>query len=276
MVAGSSSSAVGIERRGTIHAADCAFFAAQNDAHPATIFLHGFGGDLFAWDGVWRALGGALPALRYDLRGFGATVAPAEKPFSHTTDLLAMLDALAIDRVTLVGHSMGGAVALNFALEHPGRLQKLILISPGMVAWEWSGSWNAQWRAITARARAGDMDQARELWWQHPLFATTRASSAALELHAAIRRYSGQQWIHDWQLPALPDVERLHALNVPTLLMTGERDVEDFQLIADVIEASAPGVTRVDICGGGHMLPLENPQACAEHIIAFLKQLPSH
>lgn len=254
----------------TIRTLNCAFRAVQCGAQPSTIFLHGFGGDLHTWDLLWSSLDDALPVLRYDLRGFGESHDCVQKPFSHADDLLAILDTLAIAKINLVGLSMGGAIALNFALDHPARVNKLILISPGLIAWEWSAAWVAQWRAITSLARGGKLDEARELWWQHPLFATTRASRAAADLHASIARYSGQQWIRDLQQTALPDVERVHTLNTPTLLLTGGRDLEDFQLIADVIEASVPKLLRVTFSECGHMLPLENPQACAKQILAFL------
>jgi pimeloyl-ACP methyl ester carboxylesterase len=126
------------------------------------------------------------------------------------------------------------------------------------------------WREITAKARAGAMDEARQLWWQHPLFATTRSGAASAALYQSIMAYSGAQWVHDNQKLMLPDVERLHALQARTLLLTGGRDLEDFRLIADVIEASAPDVTRTDWPAYGHLLPLEDPAGCVREICSFL------
>ena len=68
----------------------------------------------------------------------------------------------------------------------------------------------------------------------------------------------------------MPDLDRLPALAVPALLLTGARDVADFRLIADLIEGSAPGVQRIDIGGAGHLLHLERPVAVVEHIRRFL------
>ncbi len=260
-----------MERTRTISAAGVEFHSHQTGEPPRAIFLHGFGGDLHTWDLLWPALSEKLSALRYDLRGFGASSASDdETPFRHADDLLAIMDVLGVDACDLVGVSMGGAVALNFALDHPQRVRRLILISPGLVAWEWSSEWRTLWRAITAQARSGDMQAARQLWWQHPLFATTRASAAAKSLRESIQRYSGRQWLRDNELHALPDVERLHALEPRTLLLTGGRDFADFRLIADLLETSAPHLTRIDWPECGHLLQLEAPTRCAAQIVDFL------
>ena len=255
----------------TIHAADIGFHAQQVGEQPRAIFLHGFGGDLHTWDGVWSVLGEALPSLRYDLRGFGQSFDNSTEPFNHADDLLAILNVSNIDRCDVIGVSMGGAVALNFALDHPERVRNLILISPGMVAWEWSTAWRALWRPIVAEARAGNMDVARQLWWQHPLFATTRNSEGASALHASIMRYSGAQWIRDNHKLMLPNVERLHTLQPRTLLLTGGCDLEDFRLIAELIEASAVNLKRVDWPERGHLLHLEDPAGCAREILSFIR-----
>ncbi len=259
----------------TIHANAIDFYEQRNAEQPRAVFLHGFGGDLQTWDLVWAALDDRVPALRYDLRGFGQSRDDSAAPFHHADDLLAILDALHIAQCDLIGVSMGGAVALNFALDHPERVRNLILISPGMVAWEWSEVWFALWRPITAKARAGDMEGARQLWWQHPLFASTRESEAASELFESIQRYSGAQWVRDYEKRSMPDVDRLYSLKPRTLLLTGARDVDDFRLLADIIEASAPTITRIDNPDCGHLLQLEAPQFCAREILAFLDNAAS-
>jgi len=248
------------------------FHARQRGERPAAVFLHGFGGDLHTWDAVWAELGDALPVLRYDLRGFGASSAPVDMPFRHADDLLAILDTVGIEQADLVGVSMGGAVALNLALDHPRRVRKLVLISPALVAWEWSEHWRELWRPIVAAATVGAMDEARRLWWQHPLFATTRSSAGAGSLFESIMRFAGTQWVRDEQRRALPDVERLHQLDSPTLLLTGGADLDDFRLIAALIEASAAHVRRIDLPQCGHLLQLEEPATCARHIVSFLHE----
>ncbi len=252
-------------------AAGVNFHVQQGDASPRAVFLHGFGGDLHGWDAVWPVLGATLPALRYDLRGHGESRGGEEEPYRHADDLLAILDALGLQQVDLVGVSMGGSIAVDFALDHPHRVRALVLISPGLVAWEWSEQWLARWQPLVEQARAGRLDEARRMWWQHPLFATTRDSPAGPALHDMIMRFSGVQWVSDSQRPLLPDVERLHTLQAPTLLLTGQCDLADFRLIADVIEAGVSGpVQRVDMPGAGHLLQLEQPGPCARHSLAFL------
>lgn len=234
------------------------------------VLVHGMAGQRHDWDRLVAALPADLPLIRYDLRGFGASEAQDGLTYSHTDDLLALLDAQAIERAPLLGLSMGGGVALNFALDHPDRVSRLALISPALVGWEWSDEWRALWRGVTQPARGGDMALARERWWQHPMFAIARQGEAAAELRAAIDAYHGRQWVRDSQRDELPDVDRLHALAPPTLLLTGEHDLADIRLIADVIEAAAPNVTRIDHAGAGHMLHLERPRAVAEAVARFL------
>lgn len=240
-------------------------------AAPTAVFLHGFGGSQEDWEPIWQALPTAIEAIRYDLRGFGESRAEDEGPFSHADDLLALLDNEGIGRADLIGMSMGGSVAVGFALDHPGRVRRLVLVSPGLMGWDWSEEWRALWRAITASARAGDIEGARALWAAHPLFATVRGRPDALAaLYGSIARYSGAEWIVDRQRPSLPDVERLPLLSCPTLLLSGALDMPDFRLIGDLIEGSAADVRRVDVAGCGHMLTLEAVEICAEAIGVFL------
>jgi len=257
-----------------VEAAGVSLYGEYRGTAPGLVFLHGMGGDLHSWDSLWRELPADLPALRYDLRGFGRSGWDAELPYDHADDLLALLDARGIDCADLVGVSLGGSVALNFALRHPRRVRSLVLISPGVVAWEWSEEWRALWRRSADAARAGDLDRARELWWQHPLFASTRGSDAGPALHAAIMAYACRHWLADPHVRALPDIERLHTLQAPTLLLSGGRDMADFRLIAEVLEASVPHLQRQDFADCGHLLYLECPATCAAAMAAFWAARP--
>jgi pimeloyl-ACP methyl ester carboxylesterase len=245
------------------------FHAHATGHDPAAVLVHGLGGDLHTWDAVCDAIGGKLASLRYDLRGYGESVCRHPVTFRHADDLLAILDASGIERCDLIGVSMGGSIALNFTLDHPERVRSLVLISPGLMGWEWSEEWRALWQPIVDCARSGAMDEARDRWWRHPLFATTRESSGRSTLYAAIMKDSGAQWLEDLQEPVLPDIERLHQLQTRTLLMSGGRDLSEFRLMADLIEGSAGNLQRIEFASAGHLIHLEEPQRCAASILAF-------
>lgn len=254
-----------------IQAAGVDFRVCQRGDEPRAVFLHGFGTDLHTWDGLWDSMGNTLPALRYDLRGFGQSVAREEGGFTHAGDLLCLLDTVGLDAIDLVGVSMGGSIALNFTLEHPQRVRRLVLISPGLVAWEWSDEWQSLWQPIVEHARAGALQAARRLWWEHPLFASTRRSPGGPALFESIMRFAGDQWVEDRHRPMYPDVERIYQLGTPTLLLTGGRDMADFRLIAELLEASAGNMRRIDHAERGHLLHLEDPATCAAEILSFLE-----
>jgi pimeloyl-ACP methyl ester carboxylesterase len=263
-----------MESKRVIPAGGVDFHVCQRGQNPRMVFLHGFGADLCTWGGLWRAMGDTPSALRYDLRGFGQTACREQGDFSHSDDLLCLLDTAGIDSVDLVGVSMGGGIALNFSLDHPQRVRNLVLISPAIVAWEWSDDWQALWRPIVECARAGALDEARRMWWQHPLFASTRNSEGETELYESIMRFPGDQWVRDNQRSGLPDVDRIHLLRARTLLLTGARDMADFRLIADLLEASADNLQRIDHAELGHLLHLEDAAACARSIQSFLRAEP--
>lgn len=253
-----------------------ALVGARRDGNGTPLVLaHGFGGSRQDWDAVIAALptslAADLPLIAYDARGFGASPAEPGVPFSHADDLLSLLDALDVKRADLCGLSMGGGNVLHFALDHPERVRRLVLISPLMLGWSWTSDWIDRWKAMGRAARAGDLMAARDLWWNHPLFDSTREiPEAAAHLKASIGAFPGTQWAQDDQRPELPDVDRLTTLSVPTLLLTGERDTEDFRLIAELIAGAGQNVTRIDHAESGHLLNLEIPDVLAGEIRTFL------
>jgi pimeloyl-ACP methyl ester carboxylesterase len=104
-------------------------------SQPTLFFLHGVGGDLDAWHFVQHPLlEHGVSSLAMDLRGHGYSSHPT-RPESYgihhlLQDILDVLNAEHLHRVTLIGHSFGAAVAQRFAVEHPDRLDKLVMISP--------------------------------------------------------------------------------------------------------------------------------------------------
>jgi len=100
---------------------------------PAIILLHGFGSSLETW-GAWATrLSAHYRVIRYDLPGFGLTGPDPTGDYSDRRGLqvlAAVMDSLGLRRASLVGNSLGGKLAWSFAAQSPGRVDRLILISP--------------------------------------------------------------------------------------------------------------------------------------------------
>jgi pimeloyl-ACP methyl ester carboxylesterase len=100
---------------------------------PAVILLHGFGSSLLTWDAWADALSDRFRVVRYDLPGFGLTGPDPTGDYSEargTQVLAALMDSLGIARAAIVGNSMGGKLAWEFAARYPVRVAKLVLIAP--------------------------------------------------------------------------------------------------------------------------------------------------
>ncbi|WP_159872687.1 alpha/beta fold hydrolase [Novosphingobium sp. 9U] len=123
---------------------------------PALVLLHGQGGDLHSWDELWTKLSSKHHVVRYDLRGYGNSTAVSGGVFSHADDLALLLDAMSLEACELAGVSMGGGIALNFALNYPERVRRLVLISPQILGWDWSEGWRTDWARLTDAVRAGE------------------------------------------------------------------------------------------------------------------------
>ena len=98
---------------------------------PTVVFLHAGVADSRMWDAEFKALQSTHRVVRLDLRGFGRTQLVAEK-FSYHGDVIAVMDSLHVERATLVGCSFGSNVALDVALAHPERVERLVLVSPSI------------------------------------------------------------------------------------------------------------------------------------------------
>jgi pimeloyl-ACP methyl ester carboxylesterase len=105
----------------------------RDDKSPI-VLLHGMGSSLHAWDGWAEALRDTRRVIRFDMAGFGLTGPSPDGIYSGENDvrlLIAVLDKLGVERCVLGGNSLGGSVSLRAALEHPSRVEKLILVDSG-------------------------------------------------------------------------------------------------------------------------------------------------
>src|SRR5262249_40904422 len=133
------------------------------------------------WDRVWAPLCRAHHVVRYDRRGYGRSPA-ATAAFSPEEDLLRVMEGTHVSRATLVGSSSGTALALDFALAHPDRVEALALIGPVVHGMRSSDYFTERGNAASAPLAQGDVRAAAENWSKDPF----QVSGAKPEARKAI------------------------------------------------------------------------------------------
>lgn len=237
---------------------------------PAVVLLHGATLDRRMWEPQMAALSSRFEVVRYDLRGYGASPVP-DGPYSHVADLKGLIEALGLERPTLVGLSLGANVALGFALSHPKLTGGLVLASPGLPGHDW-GAEQRPPDAAAAHASAHGIEAARAFWLDHPLFASLadfpEARGAVREI---VGDYHGWHWMRANPATDPTDLAgRLGEVTRPTLVLSGGRDVAGYRAIAGRIAAVVPGARLETLVEAGHMLNLERPDRFTELIQSFL------
>jgi 2-succinyl-6-hydroxy-2,4-cyclohexadiene-1-carboxylate synthase len=231
---------------------------------PTIVLLHGFTQTGASWSPTIAALGERYRAILPDLRGHGQ--AADLRPISFSA-IREDLTALVQPRFRLAGYSMGGRLALDFALAQPERVERLVLIgaSPGIAD-----------PAQRAARRDADATLADEIerdgiaafaarWKAQPLFADQPPEVAAAAHAERLRQSAGGlaaslRGVGTGTMEPLWD--RLGELEMPVALIVGERDTK-FRAIAEQMATAIPDATLHVVAGAGHAVQLETPEALA-------------
>lgn len=240
-------------------------------AGPAVVFLHGAFMDRKSWDHQFPVFARHFRVVRYDIRPFGESTRP-DKPYVVPDDLLQVLDHLKIERAHLVGHSFGGATALDFALLHPDRVASLVLAAAPPNGLAPPPDEVKASAAIFAAIKDGDQ-AILKAWMDHPIWSVSRTRpEVAKELEAitarnlAIFRMTSAPYA-----PVKPAaVGRLKDVTAPTLVIVGDADTPGIREGAALEAREIPGATMRIVKGADHGLPIGWADEFNEAVIAFL------
>ncbi|MHB8572884.1 MAG: alpha/beta fold hydrolase [Candidatus Dormibacteria bacterium] len=228
------------------------------------VLLHAGVADSRMWDAQVMGLEGAFRVIRFDARGFGRSDLPAG-PYAMREDLRALLDHLEIESAHLAGCSMGGAVALDFALENPIRARSLCLVSAGVGGSRFGEEDQSVFAEVQAAEELGDLGALNRaevrVWLDGPGRPSGSVGGRVRELvlkmnHAALRR----PWDIAQNQPMIPPAAgRLSELALPVLAVVGEHDVPAVLAAARMIASEVPGARLEVVPDAAHLLSLEHP-----------------
>jgi pimeloyl-ACP methyl ester carboxylesterase len=253
---------------------------------PALILLHGFGASLYSWRDVLTPLGELGLAAAFDRPAFGLTSRPVRgqwigaNPYSPeaAADLtVALMDYLDIERAVLVGHSAGGAIAIETALRHPERVQALVLVAPAVYEGGAPGFIQPLLRLPQVR-RLGPF----LVRWALPRLGVQGVLSAWYDpeaipeevLEGYQRPLRADNWDRAlWELTLASrrlDTARLSEITVPTLVITGDSDAIVPPANSQRLAEELPNAQLIMIPRCGHLPQEEHPAAFLAAVEAFL------
>jgi 3-oxoadipate enol-lactonase len=233
------------------------------------VLLSGSNLDRRMWARETDWLAKSYTVVRYDLRAHGQSDT-ATTPFSHLADLVEVLDTLKIAKASLVGLSAGSTIALDAALEHPARVDRIVLSGPAP-----SGYVSKERPPFVAEL--GSALQARDYKKVSEVLLATTVFAAPPESQALVRQMvteNDRMWTIPRELmkgPARPAVDRLAEVRAPTLVLIGEHDVLQ-RAPAEFLAKGIPGARLVVVPGGGHLLNLTSPKEFEAAVAPFLRQ----
>jgi 2-succinyl-6-hydroxy-2,4-cyclohexadiene-1-carboxylate synthase len=246
------------------------------------LLLHGFTGSSDAWSHVAAHLSSRRRILAIDLPGHEALRPEGDPPARITVEacaehVLRFLDELRIHRVVLLGYSMGGRVALRFALDHPDRVRALVLesVSPGIADPEERAARRVSDEALAEGIERDGLAAFVDAWMEKPIVASTsRLPPAVLARERAMRMRHRPEGLAAslrgmGQGAMAPMWEDLRKLRMPALLLAGERDVK-YREIARKAAARMPDARVAIVPGAGHVAHVEQPSAFTEIVDHFL------
>lgn len=263
-------------------------YKTWGEGEPIFILLHGFGASLFSWREVTEPFSQFGTVIAYDRLAFGLTERPLEwegespyGPLAQVSIVIGLMDALKVEKAILVGNSAGGTVSMQVALQHPERVEALILVDAAVYAGGGAPSWVRPILKTPQMNHVGPLI-ARQLQAQGVEFIKTAwhdPSKITQDIFDGYQKpLQTANWDKAlWQLTVASEesglVERLAEITMPTLVITGDDDrivpTEQSLRLADEL----PNAELQVIAQSGHLPHEEKPVEFMRAVTKFLATL---
>ena len=269
-------------RSGTVHSNGQELYFEVLGEGPPLVLVMGIGYDATLWTlAQVPALSQMFQVIIFDNRDAGRS-SNATGPYAiadMADDVAGLMDALGIQRAHMLGLSMGGMIALEFALRHPGRLHRLVLsgcgAAPARVAFDPIRTWN--W--VKATDKTGEVFACQQFTWlfSHAFLRNTEAVQQTTTLLASNPHPVGPE-AYNRQAQAYLQydaLDRLSGVTSPTLVLVGEQDLLTPPWICREVANRIPGSQFEIIRGDGssHVVPIERPDEFNHLVSRFLAAL---
>lgn len=230
--------------------------------------------DRRAWDKQFAAFAKSYKVIRYDIRGLGKSARP-RAPFSHSRDLYALLKFLKVEKAHVVGLSFSGAIAIDFALEHPEMVERLVLVATGTSSDAKSQANVESVLALSAMAKKEGLERTIQFVTSLPFFISQKNRAArekVRQIYLDNRDLFDDEFplVRLWQPTEPPAGDRLSEIQAPALILVAENDYPAYRAITDKLSASIAGGKKVVIPGAAHLIHMDKPKEFNAAVLDFL------
>jgi 3-oxoadipate enol-lactonase len=260
-----------ITRGYLVSGSDSLYYQAAGSGN-TIVFIHDGMLPHMVYDSAFREFMKDHYVVAYDRRGYGKS-SPATGNYTHLGDLEALFGHLDIRKAILVAASSGGALAIDFTLENPDKVEGLVLIGAVVGGFTYTNH---------MRTRGGHLPAGLDSDLETSLYYATKDPYEIADINPGARRIAEEivtMYPHRIEVrprftrPEIPAYKRLGEIRVPALILTGEYDIPDVHAHSGVLEAGIEQSRRIIVSGSGHLIPLERPEALNEYIAEFLQTL---
>jgi len=241
---------------------------------PALVLAHAGIADRRMWDDQFLVFAQHFRVVRCDFWGFGKSTTPKSTFFLHQ-DLYQLLKFLGIEQAHLMGVSLGGRVIIDLALEYPKMVNSLVVVGSGLSGYEFIGEvlqrFSEKMRAANER---NDFDGALELVIQLWVDGRERTPDQVdPRVRARVREMlmGHTEWPIAERPLEPPATGRLAEIDVPTLIIVGDRDEANIVTIADLLAANIRGARIIIIPDTAHLPNMEKPEHFNRVVLEFLR-----
>jgi len=251
----------------------------------AIVFIHGSFGDRRYWDLQFFELSKRYKVLRYDLRGFGRSANPDTATiYRDADDLSALMEYLKIPGAHICGLSSASFVVIDFALAYPEKCISLIPVGPrvaGDEADEYKTPATDSLRAAVATVidilKTKGKKAAVDLLWKgnNVLANSVRSEDTRKRLLNIGYGYSWWRYLYPNKRQfAFPmAIKKLNEINIPTLVVTADFDIEKCKEVAQILANKIPGAKLISIKGAGHLMNMDKPKEFNKLISKFIDKI---
>lgn len=266
-------------KKGYISCLDNKIYYEEVGKGEALILAHAGYLDCSMWDDQFLYFANkGFKVIRFDSYAHGKTIDGKNTPFLHEL-IKALVDELSLGQVNLIGTSMGGVTLIEFALNHPEDINKMILVSTGINGYNWATdklfipNLRKQLEYITNQDTLNAAEIFLRSWFDGPYRQPTElpTEKRTKSKKVILDRFKN----HGLRKNALSShpkaIERYEKIKTNTLILVGDQDMPSIKDISSFLDEGMENSKKIEIKGVGHMMNIENPVEFNKLVLEFLK-----